>query len=254
MKARLVENKIPAALKIYRFPDGTHEATRDGFLYTFLWKPYKVYNLKKIGGIGPSWIPQGRLFRNPPVQMILQVQNGINNLNESVLDIFESLTDTLKPKTLTSYSKEAFEIIMPDLESVGFNPRNPRFYRGILQIPFIPLDNTWSCEVVYKDLEIMKDVWQEHIYEDSILNEWYAILRLGKGHGNVPPGIEVKSNDGTWKSLFMNILIKSFEDDSIDERISSLQNEINISEDRLNKLKTLKTNLVNANKIINEKD
>jgi len=83
--------KTIAALKIYKFPDGTYEATRDGKLYTFFWKPYKINNLKKIGGIGTRWNPQGRLVKNPPTQMILQVQNGINALNESVLDIYENL-------------------------------------------------------------------------------------------------------------------------------------------------------------------
>lgn len=94
MRAKTIQ-----ALKIYKFPDGTYEATRDGMLYTFFWNPYKINNLKKIGGVGPSWIPQGRLVSNPPTQMILQVQNGINALNESVLSIFENINNILKPKS-----------------------------------------------------------------------------------------------------------------------------------------------------------
>jgi len=80
-----------AGLEIYRFPDGTYEATRNNHLYTFRWNNFHVQNFHHIGGINRNWVPQGQLLRRPHIQMILQVQNAINAIHESVIKVYENL-------------------------------------------------------------------------------------------------------------------------------------------------------------------
>jgi len=245
MKAKLVENKIPAALKIYRFPDGTYEATRDGFLYTFLWKPYKVYNLKKIGGIGPSWIPQGRLYRNPHVQMVLQVQNGINNLNESVLDIFEELTKTFKPKDLGPIGNEAWNVVYTDLQNTGFSPRPPTYSHSFYQIEFIIGTGHSVSRIVYSDGEEAKRIWQKEAL-DELLDQWYAIINTAVGEKRI------KSPDGSWKKLFKKILeeLESIKDHEVDHLLFVNYNDLEHLNHKLKKAEERKIQLENRKKFL----
>jgi len=73
-------------LKIYKNRDGSYCAIRNKRLYTFTWSEnYKVYNFKKEGGVGINYVPQGKLISNPPMQMILQVQEKIKEINNKIV-------------------------------------------------------------------------------------------------------------------------------------------------------------------------
>jgi hypothetical protein len=74
------EERSGKGLNIYRCKDGTYNATANGILYSFMWNSnkYIVYNFKKIGTVS-DFYKLGELVHKPHIQMILQVQTGINS-------------------------------------------------------------------------------------------------------------------------------------------------------------------------------
>jgi len=82
MKAKFVNEILNEnfnnRLKIY-FKDGIYEASQNGLLWTFKWSAInsKVYNLQKVGRIGPDFQHNGTFVKNPHIQMILQFQRKI---------------------------------------------------------------------------------------------------------------------------------------------------------------------------------
>jgi len=78
MRARFV-NELDSSntLKIFKNNDGFYSVIKNSFLYTFLWKPFIIYNFKKIGKISSNYVVTGRLINNPNIQMILQLQRNL---------------------------------------------------------------------------------------------------------------------------------------------------------------------------------
>jgi len=251
MRAKSINESRDERLKIYRFPDGTYEATRDGKLFTFLWKPYKVYNIKKIGGVGPSWMPQGRLFRNPHIQMTLQVQNAINTLNESVIDIFESITNTLKPKTLRGIEKQIWDEVIPDLKSVGFKPREPQMSHGFYSIDFTPINNAYTCQAVYVDSKIANKSFAKDYLVKETLDEWYAKLTVSKYHSTFHKPLSTRiAQSKDWKTVFKNIINELYGAEDVVLTIAELEKNIEDKELQIKQFTDEKTYLEEVNRIL----
>ena len=148
-------NESDNRLKIYKNSDDSYSVIRNSFLYTFLWKPYTVYNFKKVGKINSDYTISGKLLNKPHIQMILQLQRKIN-INESKI---------FKPKTKDEIDKEIENINDP------FTKWLYKTFQLLLNMDVykvLPLEVNKKDELIY--LFYCKDLFMSY-YNDGYSSE-----------------------------------------------------------------------------------
>jgi len=244
MRAQILNE---SRLMLYKFPDGTYEATRDGHLYTYNWNPRtsQLYNLKHIGGFNKNWHPQGTLIRKPSQQMIIKVQQEINSLFEcKATKVFEDLTKTFKPKDISGVEKEAWDL-RKKLEDFGFKVEDPKKDpHGIISVDFFPDGHSYSSRFYYIPSEVMADAAKMGM---RYLDEWHLSLGKGNNKGRADL-IEGDTIDDLIKQMIKKqhpIINKHINDQHLElERLEKKKEEIEKTISFLEKRK----------KFINEKD